>query len=218
MYTSRAHRDQPGAPLPFALIPRDQEKRAFALLDRYVLSSHALHISPALLNAAAPDRYGMHWGSSTPRRSDFPIREVIGELQDDAIATLFSPANLARIADEEVKVNRPGQTMSLADLFAWTNAAIYDDVAAGAIGPVHADLQRRFTDLQIAMVALPSPFVDQLGLPRELQALARYNLVRLASKIDAGLRVSHDVATRAHLEDMRARVRGILNAHNVRAV
>jgi hypothetical protein len=218
MFTSRSHRDEPGAPLPFTLIPRAEQRRAFELLDRWVLSSRAFRFSPDLLNAAAPLRYGVHWGASTPRRADFPVREVVAELQDDVIATLFAPANLARIGDEEVKQRRPGETMSLADLFAWTNAAIYDDIGRPAIDPAHRELQRRFADLQIQIVSLPSVFVDQLDLPRETQALARYNLGKLVVRLDAGARAARDQATRAHLEDLRARVRGVLQAHNVRPV
>ena len=218
MYTSRAHRDEPHAPLPFATISRAEQRRAFALVDRNVLSSEAFRFSPALLNAAAPTRYGLHWGSTPPHRSDFPIREVVAELQDDVITTLFSPSNLARVADEEVKVDKPGATMSLADLFGWTNASIYDDLGRPTIAPTHRELQRRFADLQIQIVNLPTIFVDQLGLPRETQALARYQLSKLSSRLDGALRSARDDGTRAHHEDLRARVRGILDARNVRSI
>ena len=60
IYTSRAHRGQPGAPLPFTSIPRAQQRRAFDLIDRWVLSSRAFRFSPELLNAAAPT-LRVHW-------------------------------------------------------------------------------------------------------------------------------------------------------------
>ncbi|MBV8748253.1 MAG: zinc-dependent metalloprotease, partial [Candidatus Eremiobacteraeota bacterium] len=218
IYTSRAHRGQPGATLPFASIPRAQQRRAFALLDRWVLSSRAYQFSPDLLNAVAPTRYGIHWGANGVRRSDFPIREVIAELQDDVISELFSPVNLGRIADQEMKVRKPGDTMMLADLFGWTNAAIYDDLGHASIDPPHRELQRRFADLQMEIVALPSAFADQLDLPRETQSLARYELMQLSSRLDGAVRNARDAGTRAHLVDLRVRVNGVLNAHNVRAI
>lgn len=216
IYTSRAHRDQPNAPLPFQSIPRAQQRRAFDLLDRYVLSSRALRFSPELLNAAAPTRYGIHWGANVIRRSDFPIREVIAELQDNVISDMFSPLNLSRIADQQLKVRKPGDTMTLTDLFGWTNAAVYDDLGRSSIDPAHRELQRRFTDLQEAIVQLPSAFADVLNLPRETQALARASLVRLDGRLDGAVRAARDDGTRAHLADMRVRVRGVLNAHNIR--
>ena len=218
IYTSRAHRNERGAPPPFESVPRAEQRRAFDLIDRYVLSSRAFRFSPELLNAAAPTRYGIHWGANGVRRSDFPIREVIAELQDDAIAQMFSPVNLARVGDQELKVRKPGDTMTLADLFAWTNAAIYDDLGHASIDPTHRELQRRFADLQMEILALPSPFADQLNLPRETQALARYNLVRLDSRLAGAARAARDEGTRAHLVDLKARVDGILQAHNIRAI
>ncbi|MBV9438907.1 MAG: zinc-dependent metalloprotease, partial [Candidatus Eremiobacteraeota bacterium] len=218
IYTSRAHRGQPGAGLPFASIPRAQQRRAFDLLDRHILSSRAFRFSPDLLNAAAPTRYGIHWGSNAVRRSDFPVREVIAELQDAAIEVMFSPANLARVADQELKVHRAGETMSLADLFAWTNAAVYDDVGRGAVGVTHRELQRRFADLQMELVALPAAYADQLDLPRETQALARYELTKLDARLVAALHRGGDEATQAHLSDLHVRVHGVLSARNVQSI
>lgn len=218
IYTSRAHRGEPGAALPFVAISRAEQRRAFDLLDRWVLSSRAFQFSPDLLNAAAPTRFGLHWGSTAPRRSDFPIREVIAEVQDDVIVRLFSPANLARVADQEFKARRPGETMTLADLFAWTNAAIYDDLGRPAIDPAHRELQRRFADLQMQIVALPSAYADQLDLPRETQSLARYNLMKLSARLAGATRAARDEATRAHLVDLRVRVAGLLRAQNVRQI
>ncbi len=218
IYTSRAHRGQPGASLPFETIPRAQQRRAFELLDRWVLSSRAFRFAPELLNAAAPTRYGVHWGSSAVRRSDFPVREVIAELQDDVIGELFSPVNLGRVADQELKVRKPGDTMTLADLFAWTNAAIFDDLGRPTIDAPHRELQRRFADLQMQIVALPATYADQLDLPRETQALARYNLLKLAARLGRAVAVTRDEGTKAHLIDLRVRVNGVLNAHNVRGI
>ena len=218
IYTSRAHRDQPGAPLPFVSIPRAQQRRAFDLLDRWILSSRALRFSPELLNAAGPTRFGLHWGANGIRRSDFPIREVIAELQDDVISEMFSPTNLGRVADQQLKVRKAGDTMTLTDLFGWTNAAIYDDLGRASIDPAHRELQRRFADLQEAIAQLPSVFADQLNLPRETQALARANLVRLSGRLDGAVRAARDDGTRAHLQDLRVRVRGVLDARNTRSI
>jgi len=218
IYTSRAHRGQPGAPLPFETIPRAQQRRAFDLLDRWVLSSKAFRFSPELLNAVSPTRYGAHWGAGGVRRADFPIREVIAEIQDDVIGEMFSPVNLGRVADQELKVRKPGDTMTLADLFAWTNAAIYDDLGGPRIDAPHRELQRRFADLQMEIAALPAGLADLLDLPRETQELARYHLIGLAARLNHAIAASRDEATKAHLVDLRVRVNGILNAHNVRTI
>jgi hypothetical protein len=217
VYTSRDHRGERGGAPPFRSIPRDEQRRAFDLVDRYVFSSQAFVYPPGLLNMVAPDRFGLHWNSGGIRRADFPVREVVGEIQDAAIAQMFAPAALARIGDQAIK-GRPGETMSLADLFAWTNAAIYDDLGQPTIAPLHRDLQRRFADLQMQIAFLPSPAMDQLGLPREVQALARYSLRGLKPKLDTAYARATDVATKAHIDDLRSRIAGALSPNANRSI
>jgi hypothetical protein len=207
VYTSRSHRGQPGGSPPFTAVPRAEQRRAFDVIDRYVLSSRALNYSPQLLNEVAPTRYdSTDWSTGGVRRTDFPIREVVAELQDAAIVAIFNPASISRIANESLKESRPGQTMDLADLFEWTNAAIFDDLGAHTIAAPHRDLQRRFADLELQIAFLPSGQMDQLGVPREIQALSRYELRQVRGRLDAAYRAATDVATRAHIDDLRSRI------------
>jgi hypothetical protein len=206
VYTSRSHRGQLGGKPPFATIPRAQQYRAFKVIDRYVLSSNALNYPPQVLNDVAPVRYGADWSTGGMRRTDFPIREVVAQLQDAAISALFNPASISRIANESLKESKPGQTMDLADLFTWTNASIFDDLGSRTIPAQHRDLQRRFADLELQIAFLPSGQMDQLGVPREIQSLARYELRLIRARLDGAYRTATDVATRAHLDDLRSRI------------
>jgi len=217
VYTSRSHRGQPGGVAPFVPIPKAEQKRAFDLIDRYVFSAQALTYSPRLLNELEPQRYGFHWDSSSPAREDFPIREVVAEIQDQSIAAIISPVNLSRIADEALKAPAGG-TMTLPDLFHWMSGAIYDDLNARSIPPTHQDLQRRYTDLMEQIAVLPAFAMDQFGLPREVQAQARTTLERLSARLPAALAASHDAGTRAHLDELRSRVNGILNPTMIRSI
>lgn len=214
IYTSRSHRGQPGASAPFSPVPRTVQRRAFELLDRYVLSAHALSFPPALLNEVAPAHFD-DWSSTRTQRTDFPIEEVVAELQDDTIASVFNARTLARIADESLKAP-PGATMDLADLFEWTNDAIFDDLGAPSIPPIHRELQRRFADLEMEIAFLPSTNLDQLGLPREVQSLARYELRRERARLNVAYRNARDVGTKAHLDDLRSRIDGVLNPREPR--
>ncbi len=216
IYTSRAHRGQPGADPPFRSISRTGQRRAFDLIDRYVFSARAFQYSPELLNELTTTRFGFHWDSGDVRRPDFPLREVVAEIQDDAISTMFSAPNLSRIADQSLKVARPGDTMTLHDLFAWTNGAIFDDLGAASIAPTHRELQRRFADLEMEIAVLPSFVLDSLGLPRETQALARQSLESIAGRLAGALDAARDAGTRAHLADLRSRIHGALNPQTAR--
>jgi hypothetical protein len=218
IYTSRSHRGQPGGVAPFRSISRAEQRRAFNLVGRYVFSSNAFRYSPQLLNDLTPNRYGFHWNSSGVGRADFPIREIIKTIQDDAIGVMFSPSNLSRIADQQLKVAHPGDTMTLADLFTWTNDALFDDLGRSTIAPAHRDFQRRFTDLEMEIALLPSFALDSLSLPREIQSLSRSNLAKLSRRLDGAVAAASDPGTRAHLEDLRSRIRGSLDARMIRPI
>jgi hypothetical protein len=214
IYTTRAHRGQPGADPPLRAVARADQRRAFDLIARNVLSAGALAYPPELLNEVVPLRFGGGSFKGGPLRPDFPVRAVAAQFQDAVIGSMFNPVVIARIADEALRA-RPGETMSLADLFAWTNAALYDDLDAARIPPLHADVQRRFLDLQLEIALLPSGVMDQLALPRELQSITRYELVRLDGRLERASG-THDLATRAHLDDLHARIAAALHAFTVR--
>ena len=110
--------------------------------------------------------------------------------------------------------------MSLGDLFEWASAAVYDDLASGSSIPaLHRDLQRRYTDLLLQIALLPSFALDQLQMPYATQELARYELQQAQSAVRRGLAARGlDVATRAHLSELAARIDRGLSAQNTRGI
>ncbi|MBV8601762.1 MAG: zinc-dependent metalloprotease [Candidatus Eremiobacteraeota bacterium] len=217
-YTSRAHRGQKGGAAPFRPVPRADQARAFALLDRYVFSAKAFAFPPDLVQRLGPDRFHGWGDQGLGNRPDFPLTDFAGNLQDVVMYTLFSPINLARINDQAILA--PGKTMSLDDLFEWSRKAVYDDVASGSsIPPLHRELQRRFTDLLLTIAMLPSLGIDQLRMPYATQALAQYELRRVRGELQTGLGSRRlDVGTRAHLEELASRIERGLQARNVRGI
>ena len=218
VYTSRSHRGQPGSQPPFAPVPRASQQRAFALLDRYVFSAHAFAFPSRLLQDLGPDRFH-GWGTQgVGTRPDFQLSAFVGNVQDAVLYSIFTPANLARINDQALMA--PGRTMSLQDLFTWSTAAIFGDVASGASIPeLHRDLQRRYTDLLLQIAMLPSFALEQLQVPYSTQELALFELKQAGADVHRGL-ASHrlDVATRAHLTELSARINRGLNAQNTRGL
>ncbi len=217
-YTSRDHRGQPGGASPFRPVPRDESRRAFALLSTNVFSSRALHFPPQLLADLGPNHY-FHRGIERVERPDFPVEETDASIQDSVMYAMFSPATMSRLADEAYKT-KPGQrAMSLDDLFGWMQTAVWDDVRPQMrhIDPLHRALQRRYTNLLVAFALAPSFVVESIGYPSETAPLASFHLRALARGVDNALRSQHlDVATRAHLEDVRSRVRHALDPGAVR--
>jgi len=218
VYESRDHRGQPGGAPPFQPVPRDLSKRAFALLSANVFSSRSMRFSPRLLADLGPNHY-LHRGVDMADTPDFPTSEVVASVQDAVMFDLFSPDRMSRLADEPLATDRPAATMSLADLFTWMQAAVWDDLRprTTSIDPVHRALQRRYTNLLVAFSLAPSFVVQAIGYPSDTAPLARYELRRLAERVDAQLHERQlDVATRAHLEDVQSRVHHALDPNATR--
>jgi len=211
-YLSWAHRGDPHAQAPIVPVPLATQKRAFAMLDRYLFSDSAWNFSPTLLNHltysewsgygyTSWDGYGNlpKWAYDPPVRHDFPIVEVIGSLQMRTIDYMLMPVVLARIDENPLEAVTP--TMTIDDLFTWLQSSIYGDLRAGnlhALPLVRRNLQRNYTKKLIALANKPSS-----GTPPDAQALARLELGNLAGSLHQALTRSNlDLVTRAHLAEL----------------
>jgi hypothetical protein len=120
---------------------------------------------------------------------------------------------LARLADMPTKA-KAGETMTIADLFEWSRASIYGDIASGKVAQataVHRNLQRRYATMLRTLALEPARAV-----PYDAQALARYELVALDRDVNRAMaRPGLDVQTRAHLGALHDDVSRTLKAQRV---
>ena len=210
-YLSRARVGDAGAHAALAPVPRDVEKRAYDILDAYLLSDRAWQFSPATLNRLTYTEYMpfANFGYAPLPRHDVPVVELVARLQNGVLGYMYSPLVLQRLADLPTKA-RPGATMTLADLFSWTQTAVFHDLNAPG-SQIRRNLQRRYARLLGTLVTAPSA-----GTPLDAQALARYELVALDGSVTHALAGrSLDLQTRAHLTGIRVDVRRALSAQTV---
>jgi hypothetical protein len=210
-YLSRGRAGDPGVDTALAAVPRSEELRAFAVLERYVFADSAWTVSPRTLERMTYTEYMpfANFGYDPSPRHDVPIVELIGALQNQALGSMFAPLVLQRLDDLPTK-NRPGATMTLADLFTWTQRAVFAGLAASPAQAtqIERNLQRRYARLLGTMVTAPAP-----GTPLDAQALARYELVALAGDVRrAEARTGSDLQTRAHLAALRTDIDRALDA------
>lgn len=211
-YLSRARVGDAHAALPLTPVPRAQELRAYAMVDRYLFANDAWSFSQTTLRRLVYSEHEpfLDFGYHELPRLDVSLSDLAARYQNAALAFMFNPNVLARIADLP-SVAAPGSTMTLVDLFTWNQKAIYGDLESGAVAhanTVRRNLQRRYT-LLLAKLANAPP----KGTPFDAQALARYELVDLQGRISDALRKTRDVQTRAHLDAMRSDVRNALRPH-----
>ena len=217
-WLSRAHAGDPKSTAPLTPEPRSEELRAFGMLDHYVFGDSAWQFSPQLLNRMTYAEWSPFWENGewayTPSdRHDIAVAELAEGIQDQELHIMFQPLMLSRIDDMSLRA-KPGQTMSLTDLFSWTQASIFGDLrgkSAGSISLIHRSEQQSYAALLSGLLLTPAP-----GTPYDAQALARLELTDLQSDLRSALASSKlDTMTRAHLEDLQVRVGRTLDARTV---
>ena len=213
-YLSRARVGDPRAPTPLSAVPRNQEQLAYNMLTTYLFSDSAWHFSPGTLNRLVYTEYMpfSNFGYDPSARHDVPVVEVAARLQNGALNYMFSPLVLQRLADLPTKYPA-GKTMSLTDLFVWTQNAIFSDVADGKPGgtQVHRNLQRRYSRTLARMITTPLP-----GTPYDAEALAHHELLVLSGQLRRNLaNPKLDLQTRSNLEAIQVDVTRALDARQV---
>jgi hypothetical protein len=214
-YLSRSRPGDPHAEVPLTPVARAEEKRAFALLDHYLFSNDAFRYSSRTLRRLVYAEHGTfsNFGQARAQRHDISVADMAGRYQARVLSYMYAPTVLARLADMPTKA-KAGETMTIADLFEWSRASIYGDIANGNVAHatmVRRNLQRNYTSL-LRRLALDPP----RGTPHDAQALARYELTTLDKDVTAAMgRRGLDVQTRAHLGALHDDVSRTLKAQRV---
>jgi hypothetical protein len=216
-YLTRSRQGDPGVRTALTPIPRNLERRAFANLSRYVFAENALDVSPTTLNRLVYTEYApfADFYYNPTIRHDLSLQALLNSAQYRALSYMFSPIVLQRLDDMSSKA-APGATMSVADLFAWTQYSIFGKLANGHLPttPAARNLQRTYTRLLINISEAPS--WAKAGTPLDAQALAQHELVELSGYLKMNLMHGDlDLQTRSHLEAMSTDVRRALEARNV---
>ena len=212
-YVSRAHIGDPGAPLPLSAVPRSTARRAFDVLDRRLLGASAFSFSPATLRQMVYTEWVTDfpqpaWAYNPPLRHDLAVSTLAETLQSFTLTRLFQPAMLQRLDDLSLKYPQ-GSTMSLSDLFAWTQDAVYRDLRnGGGSNEVHRSVQQWYARKLSQLVLKPAD-----GTPYDAQSLARAELVNLQGTLQSAR--GADTLTAAHIASLKAIVNQTLDARIV---
>jgi Met-zincin/Domain of unknown function (DUF5117)/Domain of unknown function (DUF5118) len=216
-YLSRSHAGDPNATAPLVQVPRADEVRAFGLLDKYVFSDNAWSFSAATLNRLVYSEWETAvptaWAYSPQPRHDVPVAEIASDFAGQVLTMLYDPLMLERLDDLPLKA-KPGTTMSLTDLFDWTQNSIYGDLSnrqLRSIDRVHRSIQQWYARKLTQIWLAPDP-----GTPYDAQSLARAKLVDLRSHLGTALgRSGLDEITRAHLASLQDVVSRALDARQL---
>jgi hypothetical protein len=194
--------------LPFEPVTVEKQRQALATLQQYMFAENALTFSPELLNKLAPSRW-RHWGSKTRTgRLDYPIHDLILNMQSMVLRELLSSDRISRLSDIELK-SPPGKALTLPELFDTLQNGIWTEVLKPngkqmKISSLRRGLQQEYLDLLTAMV------LRKEQVPEDARTMAWYKLKQLQEKLNGA--DSKDEYTKAHLLQTRDRIEKVLNA------
>ncbi|MGH7505867.1 MAG: zinc-dependent metalloprotease, partial [Longimicrobiales bacterium] len=216
-YINRDHVGDPNGRLPFENVPLAEQQEALALIVDRAFDADAFDIPRPVLARLGSNRW-LHWGESNTfdGRLDFPFHEEVLDLQASLLDQLLNPSRLARIRDAETKYGQ-ANVVTIPQLMDAVTDAVWSELESAQPGNITAmrrDLQRAYLEDLIALVVEP-----QEDAPADARAVARAQLTTLGERIEPRLAsaTSLDAYTRAHLEDVAARIEKALDADLPRA-
>jgi hypothetical protein len=221
---SRAHYGDPGARDAFTPVPAAQQRAALAFLTKRTFAPDAFAVSKPLLNRLMADRF-WDWEQNlfAMGRIDYPWYTRVLTTQTAVMKRLLSAPTVARLRESET---RPGDPLTLSELFNEMTGAIWGEFGIGAPGAparqnpaegmratngpgTRRDLQRAYVDYLAHWV------VDTTLIGTDdARALARLHLSRIDDACATRLAARGETSDvlRAHLSETRARIKRALEA------
>ncbi len=222
-YVARNHKGDPDEVPPFTIVPVSKQREALDFLVENVFADDAFDFDPALVNKMGPGRWG-HWDSDDyDSQRDYPLHDRIAAAQYWALFHLINPFTVTRVHDAELKVPADEDALTVPELFAKTTKAVWSEMTEnpGAtrwtnrnpfVSSVRRTLQRTHLKLMIN-VLLSAPGST---MPADAHAVTRLTLTGLSQQIGDligdGQGKKLDSATRAHLDEAKARIDRALEA------
>jgi hypothetical protein len=191
-----------------APVPRERQVAAVRFLNENAFTTPTYFFDPEILR----------------RIEATGFVERVRVRQNALLTTLFQDARLSRLAEQAATLPA-GQAYAIADLMSDVRRGIFSEVSAARpnVDPYRRNLQRAFLEQLDRLIntpltaQVPSPlptfpgFVPPPPRPGDARALARLELRDLDAALRVAMLRTTDRTTRAHFDDLRARIDRTLN-------
>jgi hypothetical protein len=209
MYFHRDHVGDPGNRLPYEPVSPKKQREALDFIKTHILGPNAFNFKPSLLNKLMIERfYDFEFSVFQIPRLDFPLHEVILNIQQAPLNRLYHPINLDRLVDMEMRYDNPKDKFTMAEMFKGIREAVWSELSGGKnVKSFRRELQRAHLTKLIDLIVKPAP-----GTPADATTLARADLQSIQRAIDATPKAKLDDMTTAHLDETKARIDAALKA------
>ncbi len=209
------------SPAPIRPTPAATQRAALDLIERRLFADGAFVVTPEFLNLLQADLQ-YDWNYPYRYGSDYLFESRLAYLYGTTLATILSPARLARVKDNEARVAAGEDALTLPELLRRLTDGAFrgldgGNVSAGAgrsplVASKRRALQRIYVGLLEDIVLSP-----EKGTPADASVLATAELRRIRERArrasaDAALAPALDAYGRAHLADLDARIGRALDA------
>jgi hypothetical protein len=197
---------------PLQPVPAGQQRAALDLLASQVLAADSLVVSPNLQRRLAPDfleRGDAVLFGEDDVPTDYPIAQAVHEMRRAMLAQLMSDSLAVRLLDSEAKAARPGDSLTLTELYGRLEADIWSELGGrGDIPGARRELQREHLNRLAGTLLRPS-----IGSRADARSLLRMQAAGLLPKLELAARRSDlSTAARVHLKDSADQLRAALAA------
>jgi hypothetical protein len=210
-FTSNAFKGDEGAGAPVADVPAAEQRAAMNLIMDAAFEDAAFGLTPELVRHMGKeywwDRQGMSELMADPSMT---VHDLVGGVQGTGLTFLMNPARLRRVYDNEFRTAGQKDVLTLNELVTTVTDRVWRECLKGQkeVSSFRRNLQRehaaRLTTL--ALLDAPSPSL------RTISALAASELRRIDAAAEKTLKANPEPYTKAHLDDVRARIARALDA------
>lgn len=213
-HTSRSHRGDADAAPPFELVDPKLQRKSLAFIEKHLFQDDFFSVPPEVLNHLAAPRW-WHSGTRISFSIDFPIHDLIANLQWWNLFDRLFPNTLRRIHDAEMKTDSADKFTVAEYLQRMKDACWLDSVdikrlgkrkwtdASPFISSIRRSLQREFLNMMEPLVRIHPGMVLSPDLHAMLQNCLRRLNVDIGKMLEAG---GLDFASESHLASCKSRI------------
>ena len=200
IYTARNHIGDANGKLPFRPTPAAEQRRAMNFLKDYIFAADAFDVPAELLNKLGPDRFpNFDYSNLYGPPIDYPFHQVVLNVQNGALAKLYSPQTLGRLVNNLARVKAGDEKYTMFDMFSDARKSIWSELN----GPSNINSFRRQLQLvhlqRLVNIYLSAP----AAFPPDARTLAANDLDLIEESAGRGARSSGvDGMTQAHLKEV----------------
>ncbi|MCH7546598.1 MAG: zinc-dependent metalloprotease, partial [Planctomycetes bacterium] len=225
-HVNRDRKGDPGDRDPVTPVSADQQREAIQFIIENAFEDDAFGLNPELLAKMTVDKWWDRGGFSTIFEDPtWPVHDRILGIQAVTLTMILNPTTLNRVYDNEFRVARDTDALTLPELLFDLSDAIWSEIdktpeqsytaRKPMISSMRRNLQRELLERLIDL-SLPNPSLGTAAKP--ISNLSIHKLRELKRKIDKTLNRSAarlDPYSVAHLSEASVRIEKALDAQYI---